>query len=485
MDVRSLRGKLGLFYAAALFVALMLFAIGTIAIEHQLRSASFDDRIETATRALIAITASRDGRLVAVGIDTARFSRIVGSRLNGAIVARDRGVVMSSVTTLPPQLRALAAAPPPVTALRTVVIDGQPFRVGITPVPRLASRLGVALIWQNFAGIAEIDRRLEVIFALAIPLLVAFAFFAGNLVAARGLQPLQSLATVASAIEAHDLSQRLTVPPTRDELGLLCATFNRMLDRLEDAFERERRFTSDASHELRAPLAVILAESDLTLRRVREPAEYERALRTISTQVGRLEALTRDLLAEARAESAVSGGSGDPVELGEVVGEVADTLAPLVRARGIALAVTLDDEVFASSASAALRRAVTCVVHNAVKFARRSVRVTVHADRTAGTGIVTVADDGPGFSEDGLDHATERFWRDPRTRSLPTVADLSGSGTGLGLAIAAAIVESARGTLHVENHPSGGAAVTIVLPLAQTKTADASRLDASAASSSS
>lgn len=482
MDIRSLRGKLGLFYAAALFVALMLFAIGTIAVEHQLRSTSFDDRIETATRALIGLTSLRDGRLVTVGIDTARFSRVVGSRLNGAIVARDGRAVMSSVTTLPAQLRGLAAAPPPATTLHTVVVDGQPFRVGVTPIPRQAEPLGVALVWQNFAGIAEIDRRLEIVFALSIPVLVAFAFFAGNVVAARGLEPLRSLATVASVIEAHDLSQRLTVPPTRDELGLLCATFNRMLDRLEDAFQRERRFTSDASHELRAPLSVILAESDLTLRRLREPAEYMRALRTISAQVARLEALTRDLLAEARAESAVSAGDGGPVDLAEIVHDVSDTLAPLAQQRAIALDVASDDEVLARGAHPALRRALMCVVHNALKFARGTVRVAVRADQTAGTGVITVVDDGPGFSDAGLDHATERFWRDPNERSLPPVADIAGSGTGLGLAIATRIVESARGTLHVENHATGGASVTIVLPLAQTKTAGAPREDAPAAS---
>ncbi len=474
MGIRSLRGTLGLFYAAALFFTLIAFAGGTIVVEHQLRSASFDDRIETATRALIAITGSRDGRLVPVGIDAARFARIVGSRLNGAIVARDGRVVMSSVTTLPAGLSALAAAPPATTTLRTLTIDGHPFRVGITPVPRLNNRLGVAMIWQTFAGIAEIDRRMEIIFALTIPVLVGFAFFSGNLVAARGLQPLRSLATVASAIEAHDLSQRLTQPSTHDELGLLCATFNRMLDRLEDAFERERRFTSDASHELRAPLAVILAESDLTLRRPREPGEYERALRTISAQVGRLEALTRDLLTEARGESAAHRADGDPVDLGEIVRDVAHALAPIGSQRTVTLTVSADDHVAVHGSPVALRRALMCVVHNAVKFAHGSVHIAVHADRAAATGVVTVRDDGPGFTDAGLDHATERFWRDPKERSLPALADLAGSGTGLGLAIATTLVASARGTLRIANAVGGGAAVTVVLAAAQTETAGAS-----------
>jgi len=475
VNIRSLRGKLGLFYAAALLVALVVFAIGTIAFEHELRRANLDDRIETATRALIAITAADDGRLVVVRTDRVRFSRIVGSRLNGAILARDGTVAISSVPRLPAGLEKLVATPPAATTLRTIVLDGRSFRVGVTPVPRLSTTLGVALIWQNFDTIVANDQRSATIFALTIPLVVAFALFAGNLVAARGLRPLRELATVASAIAARDLSQRLDVPPTEDELGLLCTTFNRMLERLEDAFARERRFTSDASHELRAPLSVILAEADLTLRRPRTSEEYQRALQAISVQVGRLEALTRDLLAEARTESAGALGADDhaPIDLGEVARRVAGDLEPLAEQRAVSIDVLQNDVIHVRATPDALRRALLCVTHNALKFSRSRVEIRIAHDAGAGTGIVTIADDGPGFSAAALGHATERFWRDPRERSAPPVADFAGSGTGLGLAIATGLVASAHGELRIANHAPTGAIVTIVLP-AQTETAGTS-----------
>ena len=479
MEIRSLRGKLGLFYAAALLVSLVLFAAGTIVTEHELRRASFDDRVETATRALIASTGARDGRLVLVGTDTSRFARIIGSRLNGAIIASDGTLLISSVLALPPGVSRLATAPPPATTLRTIQLEGKPYRVGITPVPRLSRPLGVAVIWQNFDAIAAIDRRLEFVFALMIPLVVALALVAGNLVTSRGLLPLRKLATVASTIAARDLSERLEIPPTNDELGLLCTTFNQMLARLQDALERERRFTSDASHELRAPLSVILAETDLTLRRPRSPAEYQRALRAISVQVGRLEALTRDLLAEARSESIARIVDLVPIDLGQTVRSVASDLAPLARQRSVSIDVVQDDAIRVRSSPESLRRALLCVAHNALKFSHGSVQIRVALDAVTQAGIITVADDGPGFSAAALGHATERFWRDSKERSGQEVADFAASGTGLGLAIASSFVTAAQGRLTIANRAPHGALVTIVLP-AQTKTAGTSE-DAPAA----
>ena len=468
IGLRTLRGKLALGYATALLIALLAFSAGTLAAVHELRKTTLDDRIESATRALIALTTSRRGTLTLVGTtDHVRFTRIIGTRLSGAIIARDGRVVMSSVTVLPQAIRALAAHPPPVTALQRLQVGAETWRIGVTPVPRLVEPIGVAVTWRTVDAVGDVDRRMALVFALAIPLLVGFALVAGNVVAARGLRPLRTLAALASEIEAHDLSRRLVFASTPDELGLLCATFDRMLDRLEEGFARERRFTTDASHELRAPLAVIRAEADLTLRRPREGEEYERALRAISAQCDRLEALTRDLLAEARTESAarvVRAAEDTAIDLGEIARDVADRLAPLAQQLGVKLRVSREGAAAVCAAHDTLHRAVLCIVHNALKFARATVTVSVRGDEFSRTGSIVVSDDGPGFSADGLAHASERFWRDQQARSRPTISDFAGSGTGLGLAIARSLVESAHGTVQLANHAGGGAEVTLVLP---------------------
>ena len=220
IDLRSLRGKLALGYATALLVALLAFSAGTLGAVHELRATTLDDRIEGATRALIALTTSRDGALTLIGpTDHLRFARIIGTRLSGAIIARDGHVVMSSETILPGAIRGLAAHPPTATTLRSLHIGGEIWRIGVTPVPRIAEPLGIAVTWRTLDAVGDVEHRLVIVLALAIPLVVGFALVAGNVVAARGLQPLRTLAALASEIEAYDLSRRLVIASAPDELG--------------------------------------------------------------------------------------------------------------------------------------------------------------------------------------------------------------------------------------------------------------------------
>ena len=214
---------------------------------------------------------------------------------------------------------------------------------------------------------------------------------------------------------------------------------------------------------------MIRAEADLTLRRPREREEYERALCAISGQCDRLEALTRDLLAEARGESAARATlttDAAGFDLGEIARGVVERLAPLAHQHGIDLRVTEDGPAPVRAAHDTLHRAVLCVVHNALKFAQSTVIVSVTGDASTRTAGVVVVDDGPGFSPEGLTHAAERFWRDHESRIRPAGADFAGSGTGLGLSIATSLIASAHGTVQLANRDGGGAVVTIVLPRA-------------------
>jgi two-component system OmpR family sensor kinase len=358
---------------------------------------------------------------------------------------------------VPPRVHALSTIG---GAYRIVTLSGPGggLRVAVTPIRRNGVDLGVALVWSELDPVTDVNQRIGLAFALAIPLIAAFAVLAGSAVASRGLRPLGALAALASEIEAHDLSRRLGLGMRDDELGRLCTTFDRMLDRLEAAFERQRRFTADASHELRAPLSVIRAEADLMLRRPREREEYARALRAIATHADELEALTQDLLAAARAEAG-SGKTGEVVDLAGVAHEATDRLAPLAAARAIRVHVAVEGDARAQGGREGLRRATSCVVHNALKFARDGGTVALTVSRENGSALLTIADDGPGFSREALEHAVERFWRDEHVRA-------NTSGSGLGLAIVKAIVERSGGSVTLRNPPRGGAEVVVRLPAA-------------------
>jgi two-component system OmpR family sensor kinase len=226
-----------------------------------------------------------------------------------------------------------------------------------------------------------------------------------------------------------------------------------MLDRLQSAFSRERRFVADASHELRAPLAVLRAETELALRRERTTTQYRDALTSISREAARLEELVDELLAAARAE--VDARQQQTLDTSELVRDLGERVRPAAATRGMAVRIETPGAVLAQANRATLERALLAVVHNAIEYGRHDGIVRLRTSRNTETVRIEIADDGPGFTKDALAHATERFWRGDTAHPR--------GGTGLGLAIARTIVEANRGNLQLANAAEGGAVVTIEL----------------------
>lgn len=320
------------------------------------------------------------------------------------------------------------------------------------PILRGGRNYGRVMVWQSNAWIREFDRDAAIISLGVGLLLIGFGAIVSRRVAQRVLAPAAEIASLAERIEAYDLSARLNAN-AKDELGRLCASFDRMLDRLESAFARERRFVADASHELRAPLAVLRAETELALRRERAPQEYRDALGSIAREAVHLEELVDELLAAARAE--VDARERQTLDAGELVRKMGDRVRPAAATRGIDVRVNVQSAAFAQANSATLERALLAVVHNALQYGRTDGVVRISTARNGHAVHIMVADDGPGFSPQALAHATERFWRGDAAHPR--------GGTGLGLSIARTIVEANGGRLHLSNAVEGGAVVTIEL----------------------
>ena len=319
------------------------------------------------------------------------------------------------------------------------------------PILRSGQSYGVVTVWQPNAWIGEFDRDAAIVSLGVGLLLIALGAIVSRRVAQRVLAPVGDIASLAERIEAYDLSARLNAN-AKDELGRLCASFDRMLDRLESAFARERRFVADASHELRAPLAVLRAETELALRREREPQEYRDALVSVAREAVRLAELVDELLAAARAE--VDAQQRQTLDAGEVVRLLGDRVRPAAATRGIDVRVNAQ-RALAQANRATLERALLAVVHNALQYGRSDGVIRLSAARNGHAVNIEIADDGPGFTADALAHATERFWRGDAAHPR--------GGTGLGLSIARTIVEANRGRLHLANGAEGGAVVTIEL----------------------
>jgi len=445
----TLRARLAWTYGIGLGIGLLIFAIVSIVTIDRVQRTGLDARLEAAAHAAAPLAIWRDGRLRVDPDDRRQFDAIFTRDVAGAILDARGRTLARSVERVPPEIVAstLANAEPHTFDLGK---GESALRAFVAPIEIAdGSTVGYSVSWRESDSIDEFERSVVLgMAAIALAILV-LAAGAAWLLAGRALRPLGRMSALATDIEAHDLSRRLHAPGD-DELGRLSVAFDRMLDRLEAAFTRQHRFTADASHELRAPLSVIRAEADLALRRERAGDEYRRALATIAREADRLEELVEALLASSRADAGAMARG--PVDLATLAHDVAEHLEPSARAKNVALLVggSAPDQLAADAAS--IERALTAVVHNAIAWTPPGGRVAIEI----GPHALGVGDTGPGFSPEGLEHATERFWRGDPSRPR--------GSSGLGLAIARTLIEANGGGIELSNRPPSGGYVAFIWP---------------------
>ena len=280
---------------------------------------------------------------------------------------------------------------------------------------------------------------------LALVLTVT-AYWMGWRIAGTALRPTSEITAQAEALGAGSLSSRITAHADVAEFGRLVDVLNAMLDRLDAAFRSQRRFTADASHELRAPLNVLRGEIEVALKRPRSAEEYQLVLQRCRDEVLRLTHLASDLLLLARAESGPSTEQREEVDLHELAATTVERYRSTAAERGISLVVE-GDATRVQGHGDLLERAISNLVDNAVKYTGGpgEVRLRVSPGPPA---TVEVRDTGPGIAAEQASHLFERFYRGDPVRPR---AD----GTGLGLAIARAAVETQGGTLTFEGNSPG------------------------------
>jgi two-component system OmpR family sensor kinase len=234
-----------------------------------------------------------------------------------------------------------------------------------------------------------------------------------------------------------------------------------MLGRIHSAFESQRRFTADASHELRSPLTAMRGEIEIALRRPREPEEYTRVLKSTLEEVMRLSKLTEHLLTLARSDAGALTPQIELADAVEIVARMVDRLRPRAEAKGIDLVLDAPESMSALLDEGLLGQCVWNLTDNALKFADQGGHVRVAISERSGEFILEVEDDGPGLGDLDASSPFERFFRadEARTRDPAT------AGTGLGLAIVKVAAEAHGGHATAENRPEGGARFTLRFPL--------------------
>ncbi len=279
----------------------------------------------------------------------------------------------------------------------------------------------------------------------------------GWVVAGRVLSPIGAITEVAREIQATDLSRRIGLRGPPDELRLMADTFDDMLERLDQAFEGQRRFIQEASHELRNPLAVIRTNLDVSLADPDATAEdLRRTEALVSRTAARMSRLVDDLLAYAH-RGAPEHEQG-PVDMSTVVGDAAAEFAAPAEARGLRIECAAPSGLWVHGDRVALRQALTNLAANAVRLAPSGSLVRIAGGREGDWVWAAVEDEGPGIPEDQRDKVFQRFWqgdkRDGRQQGR----------SGLGLAIVRQIAENHRGEARLVSSPTGGSTFVIWLP---------------------
>ncbi|HYX82197.1 MAG TPA: HAMP domain-containing sensor histidine kinase [Gemmatimonadales bacterium] len=390
------------------------------------------------------LVTSRDGRLLFASPDARALTFAEFEQLN----AITRPLATSAQPQLPGRFR--------------IEPNGPTLHYIVRAVPDAGDQFGAIFAAANTQS-AEL--RLD---QLLLTLVIAFfvgvvpAILVGGWIAGRALEPVDRMITeVREITDGRSLHRRLAVPMERDELGRLAETLNQMMTRLERSFAALRRFTADASHELKTPLTVVRAGVERAITRPDMPPETLAPLEETLQEVNRMTELLDSLLTLARADEGRAELHREPIDLREILEEAGETGELLAEHAGVGIDIRLPpDPVVVTVDRSRMRQLALNLIENAVKYTPSGGHVSVELGGSDGRAVFTVADTGIGIAPGDLPHVFDRFWRADSARTRTSER----AGTGLGLAICKWIAEAHGGTIEVQSRPGRGTTFTVGLP---------------------
>jgi len=407
---------------------------------------------------------SSPGVAVPVGaVDSLQFERDV----NRYVALRDAGggivkAIPSFANDLPLDSAAFRSAREGHPAWVTATWRGRSVRNFYARVPRLSERAEQVLQVAALLGPIEAAQRELLLVLVAVVLVGSGATFLGAWWLARwAVGPVAEITAQATQIEPGTLNHRIVAHADTVEYRGLVAVLNGMIERLDAAFQSQRRLTGDVSHELRSPLTALRGEIEVALRAERSAREYQLVLRSALEEIERLTTMSEDLLLITRAESNLLPLDRVPTDPNAIVRDALQQLHKQIEEKGLEIEESLDPAVRSVSLDPGLvTRLVEHLMDNAVKFAPFGGRIRVETDggTPAMNGVrVAIENSGAGIAPEDLPHVFEPFYRADQARSR-------GTGTGLGLSLVAAIARLHGGAVRARNQDGAGVRFEVDLP---------------------
>jgi heavy metal sensor kinase len=474
-NIHSIKFRFTMWYLMILSVLLVLLAAGIYTSLSRTLYGNFDDALRSRSAQLsgfkdiISIVASGTfeneiGELVSFYYDEGnRLKHISQSRADISIdPATIRNAIggKSTFTTIRSESD---------TALRVFAVPFVPDTPDIKPEKYSASsgkgrsafpkqiREAALVVGRPITDIEAACRQLLHILLFALPITLVIAGGGGVFLAQRAFRPVEKITETAREIEATDLSRRIAVT-SKDELGHLASTLNQMIARLEKAFLRQKEFTGDASHELRAPLSVIQAESSLALQRPRSAEEYQRSLEIITQETEHLASIVGQLLALARADAGKMSLNFRTINLSDLMKDLCTEVEILCVEKTLSLKRKFPDGITVNGDTGSLRSLFQNILANAVRYTPEGGRIIVSLHREKTMVRVSIEDTGIGIPAEEQSQIFERFYRVDKARSRGE------GGSGLGLAICRQIADNHGAAIEVESRPGKGSIFHIKLP---------------------
>jgi len=341
----------------------------------------------------------------------------------------------------------------------TVNSKGMPLRVlsGQLQVGDKTYDVEIAAPMDDFY---DAINRFRLVLLFSVPILVIVASAGGYWLSKKAVAPVGEIARAAQSISANELSKRLPILQTGDELQSLSETLNELFGRLESTFKRVTQFTADASHELRTPVTLMRTRTEIALRKERSEGDYRETIVRIHQELERTSSLIENLMMLARSDVGSQSMELSYTSLNEVLGEIAEPARLIAGRKSIHYEQQLSKaplHVIGNAAS--LRRLFLILIDNAVKYSPEEGHISVVQAAYDGSAVTEIRDNGIGISPSDLPHIFERFFRADRSRSRES------GGTGLGLSIAKWIAEAHKGGISVTSSVGEGSVFRVQIPL--------------------
>jgi heavy metal sensor kinase len=458
----SVRTRLTLWYAGVLALSLIAFALviyyAAGNIFHERQDESLRSTAQTVASAYVeefaeAHSLTKAGEIVLSEITFPnRYVQLTGNSGNPIAASAN---LSGSAIAIPTPVFAEAHA----RGFSHTTVNG--LRVTVVPLST-DQTLGYAAVAEPLSvvedGLSELRRDL---FA-GVSLVLLLASGGGYFLARKSLAPIASMNSQTQRISAENLSARLDVNNSRDELGRLATTINDLLARLESSFKEQQRFIADASHELRTPLAVLRGETEVALGKTRTIDEYQQSLSLIQDEAERLSRIVEDLFILARQPINTRAAlNKERVSLNDAIRDCARAAQVLAVRKGVRLKLENDSPSIALNGDEELiRRLILNLLDNAVKYTPAGGEISLALGRQNGSAEIVVRDTGIGIPEVAQPRVFDRFYRVDKARARAM------GGAGLGLSIAQWIVEAHGGAITLASAPGKGSTFTVVLPVA-------------------